>query len=254
MTKNFCIFALLLCSIPKSCAQNLACDENDFSFRYTKQTQILLGKLKWLPRGADIEKAQNRVFQEAQEKSGGMVVTPRPPADALMNWQYYRYYPQGDDTDIAAPIDHKELYVLVAEDLLLAQKLLAQKDLRQQRRGLQLMFRTTLNTDMRLKDEKLTAKIYDAFMLPFLQAANADPVDGLSRTAILQNACGIYKKANDIDKFEASLRVLVSLANAAHAPQIRDWSRYTLAIFYADQNKFGEAIDVMQSVSTPGLL
>ena len=243
----------------QSQAPALRAEPKTSSQLYLERTQALVKQLTWLKTGASLDKAQLQVFQMAQKKAGQPILLPKAPANDLIRWQQSRYYPQGDNTDISA-VDHKALYALVAEDLLVARELFKQNDFRQQRRALQLMFTAALMADMRIRDGDLTAGIYDAFMLPFLVVAYEEPTNGMSRTAVLQSATGIYKKVGDYykvadnKKYRTSLQVLISLSNAAKDPQTRDWARYKLGVYYAEQSRFDEAIKLMSLVSTSGLL
>lgn len=192
-----------------------------------------------------LEKSQADVLAYLEEKNGGELTLPSYPTDSLLQWTQQNFEAAGRDA--------KMLYAAVYGQLLAIQPLLAHENPQQRRRGLRVAHNANLKVATRLKDKRLTALIFDGFVLPYLDVASAGVNDTLSRQRLLQDASSAYRLSGETEKRIAVLRVLVGVAEAEQNPNQADWARVKLAEGLAAQGQYQEAIIHLQAVKASNL-
>jgi hypothetical protein len=189
--------------------------------------------------------SQQAVFTYLQEKSGHEVYAPDYPPNALLTWTRQNFEAAGSDP--------KKLYPAVYQQLLAAQPLLLHLNSQQRRRGLRVAHNANLKVATRLKDKRLTALIFDGFILPYLDVASIGVNDTLSRQRLLQDASSAYHLSGETEKRLAVLRLLLSVAEEEKNPNQADWARVKLAEGLAAQSQYQEAITHLQAVKASNL-
>ena len=170
---------------------------------------------------------------------------PSYPTDNLLSWTRQGFAEAGSDPQL--------LYRAIYEQLLVAQQLLANPDLRQQRRGLRVAYNANFKIAARLKDGWLSAHLFDGFLVPFLGAALTGESETLGRRRLLQDAANAYRRSKAADKQVAVLRVLVEVEERAKNADGADWARVKLADGLAAQNRYAEAIANLKAVKSPNM-
>ena len=113
--------------------------------------------LAWLPPARQTQAA---TFENLTYDAQYQVQLPSYPETGLLGWSLRRYH-------IVPASNPKALYALVYEDLLIAQKLLTGTNLARQREGMHLALNAERCAHVTLKDNPLSANIYEGFLLPY---------------------------------------------------------------------------------------
>ena len=188
---------------------------------------------------------QDEVFNYLLGKTGRLATLPDYPQNALLKWTQENYRAAGSDS--------REMYRAIAQHLRAAQPLLSHPSQQQNLRGLRVAYDASLKAAVQIKDRDLCAQIFDAFILPHLDAARSEANDLLGKQKLLQNAANAYRLAEESPKQIAVLRELVSVAEAAGSVSHADWARVKLAEVFEANGRYQEAIDNLQAVQSPNL-
>lgn len=194
------------------------------------------------------DKAQATTLAYLKDKSGGEVLLPDYPANALLDWSRSQI--------TAAGTDAKKLYPSVYAQLLVAQKLFGEKAASSERRGLRLTHNALLVSVMFLKDNKLASFIADGFLLPQLDAAYPQGRGTLSRRRLLQDAASAYRLNKQVDKQIVVLRALVQLAANEKDVDGADWARAKLAETLAARDKandLSEGVQLLRAITAANM-
>jgi len=193
--------------------------------------------LAWLPPTAQ---AQREVASYLKSEAGRAVSMPPIPANDLLRWFFARHRVRLDT--------QKAFYALAFEDFLVAQKLLAARDLASRRKGLRVALYSSLWIREKLRDAKLREGFMDALLLPNLDAAYEESWKDLSRQSILERACAAYRENGSTSKQIAALKLIVEIADS---PNGADWARIKLCEALDAQGNYQEAIAYLNQVKSP---
>mgnify|MGYP002777120639 CR=1 FL=1 len=185
-------------------------------------------------------KVQKAVFAHLSKQIGREISMPEVPANGLVSWSLRGYETAGSDP--------KQLYPVVYEQLLVAQKLAEEKNPQQKRRALRLAHNANFKVATRLRDTALCALIFDAFILPNIEAAPTGK-GTLSRARLLQDAASAYRLAGETPKQADSLRLLVQVSQADGDTDGADWARVKLSDVLISQKLYAQAIEQLKAVS-----
>jgi hypothetical protein len=193
------------------------------------------------------QETQSEVFAYLKMKSGREVTLPRFPSNNLIAWTQQKFEVAGRDSQL--------LYPAVYEQLLIAQQLLADKNPQQRRRGLRVAHNINFKVATRLRDKWLSSRLFDAFILPYLDALSAggQGQGTLNRQRLLQDAGSAYRLTGEKSKHLAILRFLVKAAEDAKNTDGADWARIKLAESLVAQGNFQEAIANLKAVESPNM-
>lgn len=197
-------------------------------------------KVEWA-QGKKVQEAQKDVFAYLTKKVGKEVKAPQFPSDSLVSWALKNYQLAGNDP--------QRLYTAVYEQLLVVQTLGAEDNPQQKRRALRLTHNANFKVATRLHDTWLSARLFDAFVLPNIEAA---PVGKgtLSRARLLQDAASAYRLAGDKHKQEVTLRLLVAVSENDKDIDGADWARVKLADVLGTQGSFAQAAEQLKAVTS----
>lgn len=190
------------------------------------------------------EEVPQEMFGYLEGKTGNVATLPKYSEKDLMAWSLKRY------RDSATNQDQKVLYSFVAEDLLIAQKLLKQDNLQRQRQGMRLAQRTNAFVFSTLKDKWLYARVYEQLLLPNLKVAYKERWQDLSQQRIVESAVGAFAQTGERDKQIAVLQLLLEPGTNQNT---MDWARGQLAQVLASQKRYKEAITHLQAIESPNM-
>lgn len=212
--------------------------------------------LAWLP---PVEQTQNQVWTILAKKAGVAVESLVLPIDApladdaglefnLPQWRRERLRAVGRDP--------KKLAVMMAENLREAAQLSASDLESARRQSLPLAQEVAILAAMRLKDPILCARVFEGFVLPFLQAApdRSSAEFFLSKKQILQDVCSAYRQSGEAEKLFEATAVLVIVAEKEGDTESADWARIKLAEGLAARKRYQDAINALKAVTTPHLV
>ena len=200
--------------------------------------------LAWLPPARQTQAA---TFENLTYDARYQVQLPSYPETGLLGWSLRRYH-------IVPASNPKALYALVYEDLLIAQKLLTGTNLARQREGMHLALNAERCAHVTLKDNPLSANIYEGFLLPYLSGAYPEKWQDLSRQQIVEGAESVYAENGETQKQIALLQLYLSITAHQTANQNdADWARGQLAQTLAGQGRYGKAIALLQAIQTPNM-
>ena len=238
LTKRLTV--LFLCSTPTICQVALA--EPQLAVNSATRLSAILPPLEQ----SEFAHTQEEVFNYLLGKTGRLTTLPNYPQNALLNWTQENYRTAGDDS--------RKMYWAIAQHLRAAQPLLSHQSQQQNLRGLRVAYDASLKAAVQLKDRGLCAQIFEAFILPHLNATRSEANDLLSKQKLLQNAANAYRLANESSKQVAVLHELVSVAEAAGNISLADWAHIKLAEVLEAHGRYKEAIDNLQAVQSPNLM
>lgn len=196
--------------------------------------------LSWLPPATQ---TQSDVFDDLTLKAGYQVSLPSYPHTGLLAWARQRYHFVSNQP--------KALYGLMYEDLLIAQQLLNDKDLHLKRDGMRLALNARIPLLGKIDDKQLNARIYEGFLLPYLNDAYAEDWQDLSRQQIVEAASSAFAAIGETEKCLPLLRLYLQMEMGQQGNlNSADWSRGQLAQILAGQGQYEEAVHMLQSIHT----
>lgn len=199
------------------------------------------------------QRTQTELLDYIVEKVGRKLVPAIPnPKKDLLTWQRDRHEATLDGLMNGDVVKQpKVLYLLAYRDLLIVRELLLREDLEQRRVGMLMAFYTDLRIAGSLKDARLRAGIYEAFLLPNIDAAKpSGGLDPISIQSLLQDAAGRYGAVKELDKQIAILQLLAKVAEHLNAA---DRARYKLASVWANLEMYSKAIAVLNEITSQEL-
>ena len=199
--------------------------------------------VKWKDQ-AQIEQTRKEVFAYLSGKVGRQLEAPKYPKNALIGWSMRSYQKAGDNSD--------QLYVVIYEQLLVAEQLFKDKETQQERRALRVCHNALFKIGMRLRDRWLAARVSDGFIFPHINAAQAGK-GTLSQARLIQDAASAFRLANEGDKQAKALKILIEVAEENKDIDVADWARVKLADVLAVQGHYQEAAEHLKAVTSPNM-
>lgn len=186
--------------------------------------------------------AQQQVFTYLKEKTGTVATIPAYPQQSVIAWTVQRHREEKANAEAR--------YTLVAEDLLIARKLLNSKDIRRQRQGLRLTHYTSVFVFNKLGDKWLYARIFEGFLLPHLSVAHVEQWQDLSQQRLAEGGASAFEQAGEKENQVKALRLLLRLQPEQNT---QDWARGELAQVLASLNRYAEAISELKAIKSPNM-
>lgn len=203
------------------------------------------------------------MFEHLQDKAGITPALPDFPREKLILWINQRQKTFADD--------EKSRYLFVYEQLLVAQKLLAERDNKIRSQGLLVASETANYAAATLpKDSILLARIYEGVLLPYISLAHVERWQDPSRQRLIEAASSAFANAGESDKQQKMLEWLLELGQPASpsdssrtsAVQLDqntlDWTRGTLAVLLsqspqASNSDLQRALALLHAISSPNM-
>ncbi len=145
-----------------------------------------------------------------------------------------------------AGTDVRKLTYAVAVHLRLADKLLGQEEPEVKVSGIGIAMHVCSCAASRLNDPELAATVVEAYLLPNASDAHEESWQYVSRLGVVKLATSAFLRAKEFRKAEASARLWTEIGDNQNA---RDAGKLALARALHEQQKTGEAIDVLKSIS-----
>lgn len=165
---------------------------------------------------------------------------PTFPDDAVVAWVLERRKTFSGKSE--------QVYRAVGEELLVAQQLLSSKNLQRRRQGLRLLRHTDLFVQQKLPDEKLLrARLYEGFVLPYIESAHWPSWQDLSRQRLAERAIAAFSQAGERDN---EIRTLYLLFRFFPNENTRDWAFGRLAQAYAARNEYAKAANYLRRIQS----
>ncbi len=204
-----------------------------------------LAKARQRMRHADAlrqDAAQKRIMRTLAEKTDG-ASEGRPaftvPSDISKKSSFP--YPEYN----AVKKNRKTLYRLMWRDILIAERMFAEKDVERRRWALGLIRHILYYNTMELKDPAMGSDLATAYLLPNVDAAQPIHWKILHKEQILLSALHGYKKNKEIDYVIRLYKMaLVDPENRNHA----DGIRYRLSFVYQEKGNLDKALEYLDQI------
>ncbi len=205
--------------------------------------------LEPLSEGA-IQNLRREILAEVRRKAESrsierIRVTLGTPAKYVMCGRQYRELKADDPQHV------KQMYYLVGQHLLLADAMFVQSDPKVQLSGIGIANEVITVLAQTLKDGAMAARVADAYLIPHLDVAPLEMYAVLNRRFLLTYAIRAYSFGERYDRLEQVCGYAIQLYGDNR--NSTDALRITLALALKKQNKWDEAILVLNDIQDPSL-
>jgi hypothetical protein len=183
---------------------------------------------------------QTSLLGKLDKQTGGGHKVPDAPGEDLLGWQMRRWaeVKVGDAIAVSTTL---------WGDLALSRQLLTDKNADMRRRGLRLAHSAVRLAGERGAKAQTIARVFDAWILPFIADARTQSWRDLSRIELLKDGAIAFRGAADGERSIAALELLLREAEGVRDVTASDWARINLANAFTRAGRFREAAALLET-------